>query len=112
MLLDDDLFSALCSPRALHRRSSRLSRWLAELQSSTATDIPDLSHVDPIGTQSNPYLAYPHMSMAALRHSLDDADSMHDYVIVDQDVTRDCPPDGSLVRYLGFLITCHLTCHP
>lgn len=91
----------------LRRRSSRLSRWLSDLQTSTLPDVLDLSDVDPVGTRSNPYLAYPHLSMAALRHSLDDADSMHDYVVVDDDIALECPPEGSLcdqVRNLGLLV--------
>lgn len=105
------------SPRAtaivdatLRRRSSRLSRWLLELQTP---NVLDLSNVDPVGTRSNPYLAYPHLSMAALRHGFDDdADSMHDYVVVDEDIALECPPENALydqVRDLGFLLTCHLT---
>jgi len=108
------------SPRAtaivdatLRRRSSRLSRWLLELQTSTSPNVLDLSDVDPVGTRSNPYLAYPHLSMAALRRSFDDdADSMHDYVVVDEDIALECPPEDSLydqVRDLGSLLTCHLT---
>ncbi|KAI9570223.1 hypothetical protein HD554DRAFT_2204045 [Boletus coccyginus] len=89
------------SPRAtaivdatLRRRSSRLSRWLLELQTP---NVLDLSNVDPVGTRSNPYLAYPHLSMAALRHSFDDdADSMHDYVVVDEDIALECPPENAL----------------
>lgn len=102
------------SPRApalvdatLRRRSTRISRWLLELQTSTPPDVLDLSNVDPVGTRSNPYLAYPHLSMAALRRSLDDADSMHDYVVVDDDIALECPPEDSLydqVRNLGLLV--------
>ena len=105
-LLDLDLFSPSHVPRALHCRSSRLSRWLSELQTPACPDALDLSDVDPVGTQSNPYLAYPHMSMAALGRSLDDVDSMHDYVIIDQDIAQECPPQASVydqVRYLGLL---------
>ncbi|KAF8559993.1 hypothetical protein OG21DRAFT_14131 [Imleria badia] len=81
----------------LRRRSSRLSRWLLEIQTSSTPDVFDLTDVDPVGTQSNPYLAYPHLSMAALRRSLnDDADSMHDYVVVDDDIALECPPEDSL----------------
>ena len=103
------------SPRAqipidatLRRRSSRLSRWLLELQTSTPPDLLDLTDVDPVGTRSNPYLAYPHLSMAALHRSLDDdADSMHDYVVVDEDIALECPPEDPLfdqVRNLGLLV--------
>ncbi|KAF9225406.1 hypothetical protein BS17DRAFT_815974 [Gyrodon lividus] len=98
---DDDPFHPLHhSTHTLRRRSSRLSRWLLELQiqsaSSTRSDVLDLSDVDPVGTQCNPYLAYPHMSMAAVRRSLDDAGSMHDYVLVDDDDAQDCPPEEPL----------------
>lgn len=106
ILVDADLFSTVHPPHTLHHRSSRLSSWLLELQTSTTPDVLDLSNVDPIGTQSNPYLAYPHMSMATLRRSLDDADSMHDYVVVDEDIALECPPEVSLydqVRNLGLL---------
>lgn len=95
----------------LRRRSSRLSRWLSELQLSTPSDALDLEDVDPVGTRSNPYLAYPHLSLAALRCSFDDADSMHDYVVVDEDIALECSPEGSLydqVRDLAFLLACHL----
>jgi hypothetical protein len=102
------------SPRApppvdatLRRRSNRISRWLLELQTSTPPDVIDLSDVDPVGTRCNPYLAYPHLSMAALRRSLDDADSMHDYVVVDDDIALECPAEDSLydqVRNLGLLV--------
>lgn len=97
----------------LCRRSSRVSRWLLELQPSTPPDIFDLVDVDPVGTQSNPYLAYPHLSMAARRRSFDDVDSMHDYVVVDDDIALECPPDDALhdrVRNVGFLSSCwHVT---
>ena len=95
----------------LRRRSSRLSRWLSELQLSTPSDALDLEDVDPVGTRSNPYLAYPHLSLAALRCSFDDADSMHDYVVIDEDIALECSPEGSLydqVRDLAFLLACHL----
>lgn len=103
---DVGLYSTVQPPHMLHRRSSRLSRWILELQASTQPDIVDLSDVDPVGTQSNPYLAYPHLSMAAVRRSLDDADSMHDYVVIDEDIALECPPEDVLcdgVRHFGFL---------
>lgn len=96
MHVDADPSSTVQRPRTLHRRSSCLSRWLLELQTSTQSDILDLSEVDPVGTRSNPYLAYPHLSMAALRRSLDDADSIHDYVVVDEDIALECPPEDPL----------------
>lgn len=99
-------------PSTLYRRSGRLSRWLLELQTSTTPDTLDLFDVDPIGTRCNPYLAYPHMSMATVRRGLDDADSMHDYVVIERDIALECPPEVSpydQVRNLRlFLITCHL----
>ncbi|KAG9314017.1 hypothetical protein JVU11DRAFT_4795 [Chiua virens] len=90
--LDVDLLS---TARMLHRRSSRLSRWLSELQ-TPSTEVFDLSDVDPVGTRSNPYLAYPHLNMPAIRHDSDDADSIHDYVVVDDDIALECPPEDSL----------------
>ncbi|KIJ22128.1 hypothetical protein PAXINDRAFT_165395 [Paxillus involutus ATCC 200175] len=97
---DDPLTPAQYPTRTLRRRSSRVSRWLLELQiqsaPSTSSDVLDLSDVHPVGTQCNPYLAYPHMSMAAVRRSLDDADSMHDYVVLDDDVAQECPQEGPL----------------
>lgn len=107
MLVDADPLSTVQPAHALHRRSSRLSRWILDLQTATQPDILDLSDVDPVGTRSNPYLAYPHLSMAAVRRSLDDADSMHDYVVVDEDIALECPPEDSLhdqVRNLELLI--------
>ncbi|KIL00988.1 hypothetical protein PAXRUDRAFT_820995 [Paxillus rubicundulus Ve08.2h10] len=100
-LPDDEPFPPVHRPtRTLRRRSSRVSRWLLELQSqstpSSPSDVLDLSDVLPVGTQCNPYLAYPHMSMAAVRRSLDDADSMHDYVVVDDDLVQECPQEGPL----------------
>ncbi|KAF9245751.1 hypothetical protein BU15DRAFT_58721 [Melanogaster broomeanus] len=102
ILSDDDPFAPIQLPtRTLRRRSnSRLSRWLLELQiqstPSTRSDVPDLSDVDHVGTRCNPYLAYPHMNMAAVHRSLDDAGSMHDYVIVGDDVAQECPPEEPL----------------
>ncbi|KAH0837986.1 hypothetical protein J3R83DRAFT_6223 [Lanmaoa asiatica] len=106
-LADTDMFSTVQPAHALRRRSSRLSRWLLDLQTSTPSDVLDLSDVDPVGTLSNPYLAYPHLSMAAVRRSLDDTDSMHDYVVVDEDIALECPPEDApydQVRNLGLLI--------
>jgi hypothetical protein len=107
---DDPLTPAQYPTRTLRRRSSRVSRWLLELQiqsaPSTSSDVLDLSDVHPVGTQCNPYLAYPHMSMAAVRRSLDDADSMHDYVVLDDDVAQECPQEGPLhtqVRHMMLL---------
>ncbi|KAH7886156.1 hypothetical protein F5I97DRAFT_1808479 [Phlebopus sp. FC_14] len=92
---DDPCVPPKNSDKTLRRRSSRLSRWLLELQlqstPSTQSDPLGLSDVHPVGTDCNPYLAYPHMSMAAVRRSLDDAGSMHDYVVVDDDEVQRCP---------------------
>ncbi|KAF8140630.1 hypothetical protein EV363DRAFT_1427019 [Boletus edulis] len=78
----------------LRRRSSRLSRWLSELQASAPPDVlQDLADVDPVGTRSNAYLAYPHLK--ALRLNLDDGDSLYDYVVVDEDIALECPPEDA-----------------
>ncbi|EGO05302.1 hypothetical protein SERLA73DRAFT_157878, partial [Serpula lacrymans var. lacrymans S7.3] len=94
----DDLFLQVKrSSRTLRRRSSHLSRWLQEQQShvspkSSQADLDfDISDdVQGVGTECNPYLAYPHLSGAALRNSFDDAGSMHSYVILDE--SHDYPP--------------------
>ncbi|KAL4070575.1 hypothetical protein J3A83DRAFT_3229815 [Scleroderma citrinum] len=98
---DDDPFPSLqLSNTSLCRRSSHVSRWLTELQthsdSSTPSDIVDLSDVAPVGTRCNPYLAYPHMNTTTL--PLDDASSIHDYVLVDNEEapSTDHPADQPL----------------
>ncbi|KAI6047972.1 hypothetical protein EDC04DRAFT_3135665 [Pisolithus marmoratus] len=87
-LVDEDPFASLYSPNpSLCRRSSRLSRWLADLPNrsglSTPSDIDDFSHVDPVGTRCNPYLAYPHLATAPRSQTCEDTASTHDYVLID-----------------------------
>jgi hypothetical protein len=99
-VVDDDIFASTQHPtRTLRRRSSRLSKWLEELrvQSSTVRqpDIPNHpANVENVGTECSPYLAYPHLNFATVRRSMDDASSMHDYVVVnDDDVQEYTPPE-------------------
>jgi hypothetical protein len=91
---DDDIFTTQHPIRTLRRRSSRLSKWLEELRVDSPTvQQPDISPdaETSIGTECNPYLAYPHLSLATVRRSMDDATSMHDYVVVD---------DGDVQEYI------------
>lgn len=96
---DDDIFTTQHHTRTLRRRSSRLSKWLEELRVDSPTvqqprslHIP--TNVETVGTECNPYLAYPHLSLATVRRSMDDATSMHDYVVVDDsDVQEHIPPE-------------------
>ncbi|KAG2155627.1 hypothetical protein DEU56DRAFT_315856 [Suillus clintonianus] len=93
---DDDVFTTQHHTRTLRRRSSRLSKWLEELQvdSSTVQQPETSADVEAVGTECNPYLAYPHLSLATVRRSMDDATSMHDYVVVnDGDVQEYIPPE-------------------
>lgn len=97
-LLDEDPFSSLHLPNSsLRRRSSRLSRWLAELPNqsglSTPSDIDDLSHVDPVGTRCNPYLAYPNLGTTTHARTCEDGASTHDYILVDSVEAPTCPAD-------------------
>ncbi|OAX42654.1 hypothetical protein K503DRAFT_766535 [Rhizopogon vinicolor AM-OR11-026] len=101
---DDDVFAPSQHPtRTLRRRSSRLSKWLEELRIQPSTvQQPDIFNSSAgtetvgVGTKCNPYLAYPHLSLAAIRRSMDDASSMHDYVVVnDDDVQEYIPPEES-----------------
>ncbi|KAG0707524.1 hypothetical protein DFH29DRAFT_796566 [Suillus ampliporus] len=91
--VDDDVFTTPHHTRTLRRRSSRLSKWLEELQVDSSTiQQPDTSaDAETIGTECNPYLAYPHLSLATVRRSMDEASSMHDYVVVD---------DGDVKEYI------------
>jgi hypothetical protein len=93
---DDDIFTTQHHTRTLRRRSSRLSKWLEELRVDSPTiQRPGSLNISPdaetIGTECNPYLAYPHLSLATVRKSMDDATSMHDYVVVD---------DGDVQEYI------------
>lgn len=96
---DDDIFTTQHHTRTLRRRSSRLSKWLEELRVDSPTiQRPGSLNISPdaetIGTECNPYLAYPHLSLATVRKSMDDATSMHDYVVVDDgDVQEYIPPE-------------------
>ncbi|KAG1828149.1 hypothetical protein EV424DRAFT_1387404 [Suillus variegatus] len=96
---DDDIFTTQNHTRTLRRRSSRLSKWLEELRVGSSTvqrlDGTDNStNTENVGTECNPYLAYPHLSLATVRRSMDDATSMHDYVVVDDgDVQEYNPPE-------------------
>lgn len=97
---DDDIFApSQHLTRTLRRRSSRLSKWLQELRDQSSTDhqsgiFKRSADVETIGTECNPYLAYPHLNPAAVRRSMDDASSMHDYVVVnDDDVQEYIPPE-------------------
>ncbi|KAH7916364.1 hypothetical protein BJ138DRAFT_995653 [Hygrophoropsis aurantiaca] len=99
---EDNLSTPAQAPRrTLRRRSSRLSQWLQELQnqSSAQSTVVDLSgDADADNSGCNPYLAYPHLSLAAVRPSFDDAGSMHSYVVVDDDEMQD---------YLSSQLTTH-----
>lgn len=106
---DDDIFTTQNHTRTLRRRSSRLSKWLEELRVGSSTvqrlDGTDNStNTENVGTECNPYLAYPHLSLATVRRSMDDATSMHDYVVVDDgDVQEYNPPEEPVdleVRHL------------
>ncbi|KAG1757113.1 hypothetical protein EDB19DRAFT_12620 [Suillus lakei] len=90
---DDDVFTTQHPTRTLRRRSSRLSKWLEELRVDSPTiQQPDISaDAETVGTECNPYLAYPHLSLATVRRSMDDASSMHDYVVVN---------DGDVQEYI------------
>jgi len=101
---DDGIFASTHNPaRTLRRRSSRLSKWLQELrdQSSSAqqqviynrsTEVVET--VETVETQSNPYMAYPHLNFAAGRTSIDDdVSSMYDYVVVNDDDMHDYTPE-------------------
>jgi hypothetical protein len=97
---DDDIFAPIQhNTRTLRRRSSRLSKWLEEvrIQPSTVKQSNIFNRPangETIGTECNPYLAYPHLNLAAIRRSMDDASSMHDYVVVnDDDVQEYIPTD-------------------
>lgn len=97
-LIDADPFASLHSPNpSLRRRSSRLSRWLADLPNrsglSTPSDIDDFSQVDPIGTRCNPYLAYPHLGTMTHGRTCEDDTSTHDYVLVDNGEAQTYPAD-------------------
>ncbi|KAG2076835.1 hypothetical protein BDR04DRAFT_1067044, partial [Suillus decipiens] len=85
---DDDIFTTQHHTQTLRRRSSRLSKWLEELRVDSPTvqpsdDLNISTNVEAVGTECNPYLAYPHLSLATVRRSMDDATSMYDYVVVD-----------------------------
>lgn len=90
---DDDIFATPHHTRTLRRRSSRLSKWLEELRVDSPTiRRPDSLNISPdaetVGTECNPYLAYPHLSLATVRRSMDD------YVVVDDgDVQEYIPPE-------------------
>ncbi|KAG2156685.1 uncharacterized protein EDB93DRAFT_1079312 [Suillus bovinus] len=96
---DDDIFMTQHHTRTLRRRSSRLSKWLEELRVDSPTvqrrdSLNNSTDVENVGTECNPYLAYPHLSLATVRGSMDDATSMHDYVVVDDgDVQEYIPPE-------------------
>ncbi|KAG8219467.1 hypothetical protein J3R82DRAFT_396 [Butyriboletus roseoflavus] len=65
ILVDADLFSTVQPPQTLHRRSSCLSRWIMELQTSTHSDVPDLSDVDPLSVAAwKTLIAYMTMSLS------------------------------------------------
>ncbi|KAG2149540.1 hypothetical protein BD769DRAFT_1344741 [Suillus cothurnatus] len=110
---DDDIFTTQHHTGTLRRRSSRLSKWLEELRFDSPTvqqpGSPNIStDVETVGTECNPYLAYPHLSLATVRKSMDDAISMHDYVVVDDgDVQEYIPPEESVdvkVRHLWHVL--------
>ncbi|KAG6380842.1 hypothetical protein JVT61DRAFT_5228 [Boletus reticuloceps] len=64
----------------LRRRSSRLSRWLSELQASAP---PDLL-----------------MLIQSVLGAIHDGDSLYDYVVVDEDIALECPPEDSpMIRF-------------
>jgi len=70
------------------RRSSLLDRWIQEQQLTTvpSTDLtPTNNHefFPSIGTDSNPYLAYPHLSRVSFQPILDDVGTLRDYGSVD-----------------------------
>ncbi|KAG1754825.1 uncharacterized protein EDB91DRAFT_1042848 [Suillus paluster] len=93
---DDDVFTTQPHTRTLRRRSSRLSKWLEDLrvESPTVQQLDISADTETVGTECNPYLAYPHLSPATVRRSMDDARSMHDYVVVnDGDVQEYVPPE-------------------
>ncbi|KAI6112506.1 hypothetical protein EDD16DRAFT_1168272 [Pisolithus croceorrhizus] len=97
-LVDTDPFASLHLPNpSLRRRSSRLSRWLADLPNrsglSTPSDIDDLSQVEPVGTRCNPYLAYPHLGTMVHGRTCEDDASTHDYVLVDNGEAQSYPAD-------------------
>lgn len=96
---DDDIFTTQHHTQTLRPRSSRLSKWLEELRVDSPTvqrsdDLNVSTNMEAVGTECNPYLAYPHLSLATVRRSMDDATSMHDYVVVDDgDVQEYIPPE-------------------
>jgi hypothetical protein len=72
------------------RRSSLLDRWIQEQQLTTvpSTDCtPTNNHefLPSVGTDSNPYLAYPHLSRVSFQPILDDVGTLRDYGSVDDD---------------------------
>lgn len=90
--------------RARARRGSRLRRWVEEQQ--TAVDLTydaDVDGYEPpshVGTPSNAYLAYPQLGGLTLHPTYDDADTLHSYVILEEDELEPPPPipDVSLTR--------------
>jgi hypothetical protein len=99
------------SGHMLRRRRSHLKRWIEDQQHIEPDDFdfddPE-SPIERVGTPCNPYLAYPHLSVASFHpRTLNEVGSLHDYVVVDdiEDQTHDdedhisVDSDGAEVRF-------------
>ena len=83
------------SGHILRRRRSHLKRWIEDQQHIEPDDFdfddPE-SPIERVGTPCNPYLAYPHLSVASFHpRTLNEVGSLHNYVVVDdiEDQTHD-----------------------
>lgn len=79
--------------KQVRRCSSRIERWLEELNQTSVGATEDASlwedDVQPAGTRGNPYLAYPHLSVPSLlKQDRDDRSTVESYIFVDDDVPQ------------------------
>lgn len=106
----------------LRRKRSHLNRWIQDQQyqvehDDVFDDVPE-SPVERIGTPCNPYLAYPHLSVASFQpKTLNEVGSMYNYVVVDDVVDDETRPDddhfsvdsdGAEVRLCFRIVCTHL----
>ncbi|KAI0651989.1 hypothetical protein C8Q79DRAFT_1005232 [Trametes meyenii] len=83
---DDDLLAMPALSRTPQRSSSRTYRWVEDQQHMSAPPEESPAASTVAGTQTHPYLAYPHLSAASLvKGPKDTIRTLESYVFVDDD---------------------------